>query len=303
MAQDQDYEVEEDVEHEEPQTEEENAEDELSGRSSEEAAEDADAEDDNEREAIRARRREERHAKKANQREREDSLRRELAARDQVINDLQSRVAVVERTNQGSEEAQIDHAINESANAYNHFKQQIANAAAVHDGAGMADATEKMILSQRRYEELNNVKKTYQQSKTKAQPLDARLVSNATAWMEKNKWYDPQGKDADSRQALAIDRELANEGWVPTTPQYWDELQARVNKQLPHKNKREYNNSNRSVVSGSGRESAPSGNGGTYKLSAARVSAMKDAGAWDDPKERAAMIASFKKYDKEQGVR
>ena len=156
-----------------------------------------------------------------------------------------------------------------------------------------------MILAQRRYEDLNKVKTGYQQNKTGPAPLDPRLVHNAKNWMEKNTWYDPNGADADSRRALEIDRELAREGWVPTTPQYWEELEIRVKKNLPHVGKPQYNKSNsRSVVGGSGRESAPSGNTGTYKLSADRVAAIKESGKWDNLTERNALINAYKQYDR-----
>lgn len=255
-------------------------------------------EDDSEREAIRARRRKERHEKKEYQREKEQSLRREIASRDEVINQLQSRVAAVERTHQGSEEAQIDASITEAADAYNFFKDQIAVAATANNGAGIADATEKMILAQRRYEDLNKVKASFKRDKEKPAPLDPRLLNHAKEWMSKNTWYDPNGTDPQSRLALQIDRELSKEGWNATTPQYWQELDARVKKNIPETNKQVYNGKkSNSIAGGSGRDSAPSGNTGTYKLSAERVAAIKDSGKWEDPKERAAMIASYKKYD------
>jgi hypothetical protein len=258
--------------------------------------------DDSDREAIRARRRKERHEKKEYQREKEQSLRREIASRDEVINQLQSRVAAVERTHQGSEEAQIDASITEAAEAYNFFKDQIAVAATANNGAGIADATEKMILAQRRYEDLNKVKTSFKRDKEKPAPLDPRLLNHAKEWMGKNTWYDPNGADQQSRLALQIDRELAQEGWNATTPQYWEELDARVKKNLPEANKQVYNGKkSSSIAGGSGRDSAPSGNAGTYKLSAERVAAIKESGKWDDPKERASMIASYKKYDAANG--
>ena len=273
----------------------------------EQGTESNDDEDDKgeDREEIRARRRAERQEKKRAQREREDSLRRELAARDEIINQLQSRVSVVERAHQGSEEAQLDTAIEESANAYNYFKDQIALAAQHGDGKGIADATEKMILAQRRYEDLNKVKNTYVESKVnKQQPLDPRLVNHAKAWMDKNKWYDPNGGDTDSRRALEIDRELAREGWNPTTPQYWDELEARVKKTLPHRSKQAYSGkSSKSVVTGSGRESAPTGSKGGYKLSAERTAALKESGIWDDPKQREEAIKRYREYDRANGLK
>lgn len=271
----------------------------------EDAAEEADAKNDEDREEIRARRRAERQAKKQAQREREDSLRRELAARDEVINQLQSRVAIVERAHQGSEEAQLETAIKESADAYAYFKDQIAMAAQRGDGAGIADATEKMILAQRRYEDLNRVKNTYVESKVnKQQPLDPRLVNHAKDWMDRNKWYDPNGGDSDSRRALEVDRELAREGWNPTTPQYWEELDSRIKKALPHRGKQAYTGkSSKSVVTGSGRDSAPSGGKGTYKLSADRIAALKESGMWDDPKQREEAIKRYRDYDRANGLK
>ena len=52
-----------------------------------------------------------------------ESLKRELASRDAVINDLSTRVASVERQGQGSQMAQVDTSIKEAEQYYNHFKQ------------------------------------------------------------------------------------------------------------------------------------------------------------------------------------
>lgn len=295
------YVVEEEKEVEIPEEENEiEGKEEAQDTSLEDAAEDDAAESEDEREAIRARRREERQHKKQAQREREETLRRELAARDEIINELRGRVEIVERHHQGSEEAQIDTAIGEAANAYNYFKGQIAAAAQNGNGVGIADATEKMILAQRRYEELNKVKQGYKANKEKPQPLDPRLVTHAKSWMEKNKWYDPNGGDFKSRMALEIDRDLAKEGWNPTTEQYWQELDARVKKHLTSSSNPSYTNkrTSNSTASGSGRESAPTGNSGTYKLSTDRVAALKDAGIWDDPVARKAAIDRYKEYDR-----
>jgi hypothetical protein len=115
----------------------------------------------------------------------------------------------------------------------------------------------------------------------------------AETWLERNKWYDPTATDADSRIALTVDQTLAAEGWNPKTPQYWDELDARLKKYLPHRYVSGHNKGkpvNKSPVAGSGREEAGSSGSGGYRLSADRVQAIKDAGAWDDPKARAEMV-------------
>lgn len=262
---------------------------------------DAQDNDDDDREAIRERRRQERKHRKEAQREREDTLRRELAARDAVINQMRSELDVIKNRNTGSELAQIEQGKKQAAQAYNFFKDQIRVAGEAGNHAAVADATEKMIQSQRRFDELARVETAFKQRQSAPQPLDPRLANHAQEWMGKNKWYDPSGRDQDSEIAMRIDQRLAQEGWDPTTAEYWDELSTRVKKYLPHRanaGKMDFTKP-RSIVAGSGRESSTNASKGTYKLSADRVTALKEAGLWDDPKARAEAIKRFRSYDKQ----
>ena len=130
---------------------------------------------------------------------------------------------------------------------------------------------------------------------------DPQLQKYASTWMENNSWYDPNGKDPDSRIALTIDQAMAEEGWNPKTPQYWDELDNRLQKYLPHRytgdtdEKPNRNSRPRNVVTSSGRESSSSNVIGKnqFALSRDQVQAMKDAGMWDDPEKRAKMIRRY----------
>lgn len=263
----------------------------------EETSEEADAR----RERNRARRAQNKESRKNYI----ESLKRELAARDKIINDLSTRVASVEEQGRGSKMAQIDAAINEAANYYNHFKtvhQQAINEA---NGALATEATEKMFAAQQRHQMLQNAKKSMSQQQQRPQPLDPRLQKNAEDWMTKNQWYDPSGQDMDSDLVLKLDDRLVQEGWDPTTSEYWEELDARVKKYLPHRFNSSYNSvqqngkaaQQRVPVSGSGNNTSGSSKG-TYRLSAERVSAMKEAGMWDDPKARADMIRRYQEQDK-----
>jgi hypothetical protein len=164
-----------------------------------------------------------------------------------------------------------------------------------------------MVLASRRYEDLNRIKQQTQQAQNQPSPIDPILQNHGRKWMEKNDWYDPNSGDEDSAIALAIDRTLAGEGWNPRTPEYWTELQRRVEKRLPHRGKLGYNkltdSKPRSVVTGSGRESSGSGGGSVgYTLSKEHVQAMKDAGVWDDPKKRADMIRRYREADRQQAA-
>lgn len=262
------------------------------------------AADDAEREAIRERRRQERKNRKQAQRDREDSLRRELAARDSIINEMRTKLDAIERRNTGSEVAQLENAKKQTAQAYAYFKDQIRIATEAGNGAAVAEATEKMMQAQRKFDEINRYEQAYRQRAEQPQPLDPRLVNHAQKWMNENKWFDPTGKDTDSRIATVIDQQLAQEGWNPATPEYWKELSERVKKHLPHRVSRGNVGSTkpRSVVTGSGRESGSTqgqSSGGVYKLSSDRVQALKDAGMWDDPKQRAEAVKRFREYDKQ----
>lgn len=256
-------------------------------------------ETDEEAEARRQRNRERRQQNKQNRKDYIDSLRRELAARDQIINDLSTRVASVEQHSVGNQMAQIDAAIDEANRYYNHFKQINQQAIEQADGARAVDAQEKMFAAQRRAESLKAAKQSMLARTQQSKPLDPRMVSQAQSWMEKNPWYDANGEDADSDLTRKIDTRLVQEGWNPSTKEYWEELDARVKKYLPHRASLGYNKPQapRVPVGGEGTPTAR----GTYRLSAERVQALKEAGIYDDPVKRADAIKRFQEYDRQHG--
>jgi hypothetical protein len=258
-----------------------------------------------EAEARRARNRERRAQNKESRKNYIESLKRELASRDAVINDLATRVASVEQRNVGSQLSQIDASLKEAEQYYNHFKSINKQAIEQANGAAAVDAQEKMFAAQQRFQALQNAKKQMTTQATKPAPLDPRLKANAEAWMEKHSWYDPAGSDMDSDVVLKLDDRLVKEGWNPTTPEYWDELTERVKKYLPHRVNSGYNRAQgsqagqqRVPVAGSNQD-ASSGAKGSYRLSAERVQALKDAGIYEDPTKRAEAIRRFQQYDKE----
>jgi hypothetical protein len=124
--------------------------------------------------------------------------------------------------------------------------------------------------------------------------------------MARNDWYDPNGKDTDSKIAVKVDEELVEEGWDPTSEDYWDELDTRLQRYLPHRYGKQQSQGTtrrpRSVV-GSGRESSPASRPGEFRLSSERVKAIKDAGKWEDQTERQKMIRRYAEYDRSLGLR
>ena len=270
----------------------------------------ADGESEEDAEARRERNRQRRKDSKERRKDYIESLKRELASRDTLINDMNTRLATVERRSTGSEMAQLDQAEKEATIHYNQFKELHGKAVEQANGHVATEATEKMMAARQRLDQIGQIKKAMQTKQAQPAPLDPRLVNQAQDWMQKNNWYDPSGNDEDSSIVLALDNRLAKEGWNPTTPEYWNELDSRVKKYLPHRSDSGYNSrtgssgmktATKSPVAGSGRESGgANSNSSGYRLSAERVSALKDAGLWNDMKSRTEAIKRFQQLDREQ---
>lgn len=267
-------------------------------------------ETEEEAEARRERNRQRRKENKERRKDYVESLRREIAARDELLQRQEERLAAVERRTQGADLAAVNAELQKSVDAYNYFKSQHAEAVTNANGQLATEAFEKMQAAADRARQLDSIRKAAQKpQQPQQQPLDPRLKVQAESWLERNSWYNPEGGDMDSKVALSVDQALHAEGWNPTTPQYWEELDARLKKYLPHRYNSGYNKSQRTTetprsapVAGSGRESSATSSGG-YRLSAERVQALKDAGTWDDPKARAEAVKRYQEYDKQQGAR
>lgn len=216
-------------------------------------------------------------------------------------NELLERLSVLEKKAHGSDIARINSAIEDEENRINYAKQKIAEATASGNGELLTAAQEMWFEARRQYEALDALKKKVVQAPPERtiQAPDPVLQRLANGWMSQNRWYDPQGRDQDSKVALAIDQTMGEEGFNPRTPEYWEELDRRLRTMLPHRytddgKERKATARPRNVVTGSSRENASSGGGkNTFTLSPEQVRAMKDAGMWDDPEKRARMIRRY----------
>ncbi len=259
-------------------------------------------------EEKRERNRKWREDRKKRQREREEAAQRQIQMLARQNTELAERLSQIERKSTGMEVATVDAHIRSAAEEYQFYKNQIAEGMQTQNPALVTEAIEKMNAAQRKAEQLTRVKQGYQRNQQTPAPVDQRLLSHAQRWMNENPWYSHNGTDADSIRAATEDRILTQEGWQPTTPEYWEELSRRVGQVLPHRAKTVYNAPNakksggRPPVAGASASSSPdSVPKGAFRLSQERVEAIKEAGSWDDPKKRERMIAAFKRYDAEHG--
>ena len=265
-----------------------------------------DDESDEDREALRAARREERKLKKELVKQRDASAKHKISALERRNEDLARRLAQVESSATSFQFAQLDRLIEDEATRVEYTKMKMTQAAQAGDVAEQVDLMDqyhaaKNKLAQAQYLKQQQLEEARNPKNNVPSPSSEAVQQNATSWLKSNRWYDPSGKDTDSRIAKVIDNELASQGWDPSDPEYWDELDNRLKERLPHRyagkaggdrNRRSGTSSSR--VDASGSSTAKN----TFTLSRERVTALKDAGMWDDPAKRARAIRNYADFDR-----
>jgi hypothetical protein len=285
-------------------SDEDRDEDDVHADADNEAAEEGETEDD--REAIREARREERRLKKELSKQREITSKNKISALERRNEELARRLAAVENTAASFQFAQIDKAVEDEATRVEYAKMKMMQAAQEGNIAAQMEYLEELTDAKGRLQQVQQYKKQQlETAKAPKQnvpnPTSTEVQENATRWLKKNSWYDPQARDTDSRIAKVVDQELAADGWDPSDPEYWDELDSRLTNRLPHRYTSKGGNNKRSAgPSASSRTENSSGNKpGTITLSRDRVQAIKDAGSWDDVSKRNKMIRAYALYDRQ----
>jgi hypothetical protein len=264
-----------------------------------------------------------RQAKRNRRRAKKDLIRKTNQEKDVRLQQLQReneefkrRLSQLERNTKAEHITRLDKNIEDAQVQLEYAKMKLSEATSNNDGQAMVEAQTLWHNAQEQVRNLQGMRQRadaeLRQPQQQAPQIDPLIQRNAANWMKRNSWYNPSATDPDSRIAKSIDEKMSSEGWDATDPDYFDELDSRLQKVLPHR----YNESNdddsrqvrrpRNVVGSSGRE-ASAAYGGTnrtqFVLSPDRVKAMKDAGAWDNPERKARMIKNFIEFDRRNGVR
>jgi len=265
--------------------------------------------DDPEREAIRAARREERKLKKQLHREKIRESSHLVSALKKQNSDLANRIASLESRTSGAELARLDKAIDDASTRVEYAKMKMQEAVNTRQGEALTQAQELWYENQRQLESLKSMKdnasRQISNPKQNISQPDIAVQRNAAEWMGRNNWYDPEMKDADSKIAQALDKTLSEEGYDPSSQDYWEELDERLQKYLPHRYNVVYsastrNSRPRSVVTSSGRETSGNSKPNEYRLTPDRVAAIKEAGMWENIELRNKMAKKYAEYDRQQ---
>jgi len=259
---------------------------------------DDDADHPDDTDAQREARRNRRRAKKDHIRKSNEEKDTRLTLLQKQNQDLMERLAGLERKSYSADLARLDKAIEDEELRLNYATAKMREATDNANGTAFTQAQQMWYESKRKIEAMHGFKSRVaeageQQSQGTVNPDAVRL---AHRWIDKNPWFDQNGDDEDSQIVRVIDQKMIKEGWNPSDPDFWEELDSRLQKRLPEKyNQRSESNRSRprSVVTGTGRETGRASGGNTFVLDPEQVRAMKDAGLWDDPEKRARMIKRY----------
>jgi hypothetical protein len=223
--------------------------------------------------------------------------------------EFKRRLSNVERETKNSQISRIEKNIEDSQVRLEYAKMKLKEAAENSDGDAMVEAQTLWREAENQLVQLQGIRQRASQE-TQEQPRhelpDPTVQRNAAEWIKRNSWYNPEANDSDSKVAKKVDELLVTEGWDPSDPDYWDELDSRLQKSLPHRYNQNTNDNSvvrkpRNVVGSSGREASAAFGGNNrsqFMLSPERVKAMKEVGAWDNPERKKKMIAEFIKFDR-----
>ena len=292
------------AQNQEPEDDDED--DETVNRSNEDDAEGEDGTDD-EREAIRERRRKEKLERKQR---REDAIKRDKLELDFLRkrnDDLERRVTVQEQRFHKLDLSAFDTEISKASNEAEMAERVIAKAVAAGNGEDVTQAMRYRDQALARLQQLNFQKNQAAQQRPQPQQIDDMTLRHAQDFIKENPWYDANGRDEESAIVIAVDQALTREGFDPRSQDYWDELRRRAAKRLPERFGAKKDSDERTSARreprggpavGSGREHAPASTRREVYISPERKQALIEAGVWDDPVLRAKYVKRYAEYDR-----
>lgn len=267
----------------------------------------AQSEDDSDDDIANSSNTDRRAKRRERQRRARDAAQRELEMLRRTVADLSQRVAQAETATATSTAASIGYNLEQQlARAQAEVQQAEAIIAAATEAGNGQDVVAAMRIRDQalaQTQQLHAAKQQVEQQRQRAgQPSIApEVVSYAKEWMSANPWYDPSGADRDSATTKAIDSQLIREGYDPRSRVYWEELTSRVADALAEpeaRSDRQAAPRRKAPPTGNTREHAPVSTKREIFVTPERKQAMIDAGVWDDPAKRQAMLRAYQEYDK-----
>lgn len=279
------------------------------------------------------------------------NLRAELALLRQQLEGIAPRLSQLDRQRIEDQVAQTDQRIQESARTAAAARRKMAEAITSADAEAHANALEEWEKAREAAAELAQQKarlttalqeseraptqeraepqgrQAPQQRQAAPAQLPPAVMDYVEDFRDRHNWMrmDQSGRPADQDTAimLQIDNMVANEGYDPATQDYWDEVEERARKYLPHKfgNTRQERAPARAqqqervptrkgpMVAGSTEQAPARGSGNKVLLNKERKEALimtgvlnPDGKTVENRELYTKYLRGFQKYDREHGI-
>ena len=255
-----------------------------------------DLDDDPAREELRAKRREERKRKRKLHQQSRDKNLGEIDRLNREKAELAARLQQLESRALQQDSRELDGRLALESRRYQEAEMALANAMKTQDSDLFFRAQRQKDDAAFRLNEINSVKQrvAQQPSQSRIDPMATKLAREFT---EDHSWIDLNGKDEDSLVALAVDKAVAADGFKMESPEYWDELERRLEKRLPHRFKDDGDGSRKSAPVGGGKSGAASAKR-EFTFSPSRIEAMKTEGIWGDKAAMQRRAKYYQEYDR-----
>lgn len=311
--------------------------DERAGHAEDDDDDDPDPELDDEA-TLRDKLRQQRRNQKKRRAARVQSDRRELEFLRRRNDQVERQLSQVVLRQEKSEVSSIDQRIGQLEGQIREAESIHTSAVDAKDGSTATEALRVKGELERTRDQLKSDRESRQKTAREAEerrqtaPVpDAEAVANGRDWVARNEWFDADLRDDDSYLARAIEERMAREGRLdPRDPEYWEELDRRIAKKLPHLSKgskrgeevkedddprkvkwdddgdpparKKSDSSDKKKPSGPrisvGGRTRPLKSNEVY-LSEQRIQALKEAGVYDDPEKLQRYLRAYKTYDEE----
>jgi hypothetical protein len=245
-----------------------------------------------------------------------------IAEQQAQLNAVNGRLAQVEGRLAGVDKGQVKTALADTIRIFNAAQERYKESFKEGDAEKSLAAVKELDIAQKRIEQLQNLEQQLErprQQQTQQPAFDAATVNHAKKWAERNTWFqqDAGGNalDEDSEIAMALSARLVKEGYDPKSQDFWDELDERAQKRLPHvaeaiQNDEDDDDEPRAQQPR--KRSAPPVTGGANRgdvrgkvsitLPTEFINTLKDNGIWDDTEKRNRVIKRYLDGKRQEGA-
>ena len=177
-------------------------------------------------------------------------MRERIDMMTQAMGQIEPRLSEIDQARRASEVRELDRQVQAYQYQAQQARQRVKDAMANQDPDAFEAALDARDAAIRSVETLQAQKRNLEaapaprqqparqefQAPSRPAPLPPEVLSRVEDFADANPWYKPHDTDdIDSQLILRLDDQVAREGFDPRTDAYWNEIEKRAARYLPHR--------------------------------------------------------------------